>query len=207
MKIVLDSKMCLKHKLTMEEALIALALRGSKSYVDTFENLIKREILVYKDEKYYITQHWSDVIDEVLADSSGKVTKTDDELIALAVRLQECFPKAKMRDRFGRETPFYYRCNKTEIKNALKRFFTYSSYKNASDDEIIDATRRYVASFKGNYSGKMRLAKYFVWKNDIKLKEDGTGYIDQLSDLETFLENKESDDVTTSDDWMITAKN
>ncbi len=204
MKFTIDDKACRKHKMTAEEFLIALAVRQADDLKKTLDNLLKREVLVFKDGKYYVTQHWSEVIDEILCDSSGKIEKTDDELLALAIRIQECFPKQKMRDRFGRETAFYYRCNKTEIKGALKRFYENSSYNNVTDDDIIDATKRYVASFNGNYNGKMRLAKYFIWKNDVKPKGDGTGYVEPVSDLETFLENKEEGQrvVTTSDDWF-----
>ena len=210
MKITIDDKICKKHGLTLEEALLMLSYRMSKDHTMTVASLEDREIIIYNGEEddFIVPKNWSEVLDEILNASSGKTVKTDEELLALAVRIQECFPKTKMRDRFGRETSFYYRCNRTEVKNALKRFFTHSSYKDASDDDIVDAARRYVASFGGNYSGRMRLAKYFIWKNDVKLKEDGTGYVDQLSDLETFLENKDSEEeYNTSEDWLMSSRN
>lgn len=209
MKITLDKKVCLKHKLSPVETMICLAVRDSQNFEDIVNNLINRQVLVNYGGKFMITQHWNDVVDEILADSSGKVDKTDEELLKLAVKIQECFPKQKMRDKFGRETNFYYRCNRTEIKGALKRFYENSAYKNATEEDIIDAAKRYVASFKGDYNGKMRLAKYFIWKNDVKPKGDGTGYVEPLSDLETFLENKESEEevVTNSDDWLATVRN
>ena len=127
----------------------------------------------------------------------------DKRLMQLAERVQECFPKQKMRDRFGRETPFYYRCNKSEIKKKLEKFL--ERYGEVSDEDIIDATKRYVASFRGNYSG-MRLAKYFIWKDDRKLGDDEQLHVEALSDLATFLENKDSGQ-GTEDDWMMNSKN
>jgi hypothetical protein len=55
----------------------------------------------------------------------------------------------------------------------------------------------------------MRLIKYFILKDDVKPSEDGTGHVEQISDLATFLENKESEEegVNTSSDWMMNVRN
>ena len=203
MKITIDEKVCTKHKMTLPEVLLALAIRaqGSNNIV---ENLINREILIRSNEKaplitYLVTQHWSDVLDEIISDSSGKVEKSDEELLELAKQMRELYPQGKMKDRYGRMTPYYYRCNNSEVVKKLKKFFTI--FGNVPDEEILDATKRYVASFQGNYTG-MRLIKYFILKDDIKPSEDGTGHVEQISDLATFLENKESEDeVVNNDEW------
>ena len=203
MKLIIDEKACLKHKMTLLEALFALAIRNSDNPTGELLNMENREIIIKDRDVYKITQHWSDVLDEILADSSGKVDRTDDELVELAIKVKDCFPQTKMRDRFGKETPYYYRCNKSEVAKALKRFFTAYG-NNFTDEEIVKATKRYVASFNGNYTG-MRLAKYFIMKNPVKQGEDGNGYVEQVSDLLTFLENGESEEgveVTNSDDWL-----
>lgn len=191
MKITIDEKICLKHKMTLQEVLIALAIRNTDAS-EEIPNMLKREILAEdKSEDWYkVTQHWSDVLDEVLCDSSGSIKKTDEELLELAKKMREVYPEGKMRDRFGAITPYYYRCNNSEVSKALKRFFTEKG--NYTDEEIIDATRRYVADFQGQYWQKgMRLLKYFIIKNPIKQGEDGRGYVEQVSDLETYLNNKE----------------
>ena len=96
-------------------------------------------------------------------------------------------------------TPYYYRCNNSEVVKKLKKFFTI--FGNVSDEEILDATKRYVASFQGNYTG-MRLIKYFILKDDVKPSEDGQGHVEQISDLATFLENKESEEeADTTEGW------
>lgn len=208
MKITIDEKICLKHKLQVPEFLMALAVKYGIDG-NLIQNMLEREILVETQSNswFMVTQHWSDVLDEIICDSSGNCERNDEELLELAVKVKDCFPHCKMKDRYGRETPYYYRCNKSEVAKALKRFFT--QYGNYPDDEIIDATKRYVASFNGNYAG-MRLAKYFIMKNPIKQGEDGNGYVEQVSDLLTFLENKESEGevvVTNSDDWLINSRN
>lgn len=203
MKITIDEKVCTKHKMTLPEVLLALAIRAQGSD-DIVENLINREILIRPNEKaplitYLVTQHWSDVLDEIISDSSGKVEKSDEELLELAKQMRELYPQGKMKDRYGRMTPYYYRCNNSEVVKKLKKFFTI--FGNVPDEEILDATKRYVASFQGNYTG-MRLIKYFILKDDIKPSEDGTGHVEQISDLATFLENKESEDeVVNNDEW------
>lgn len=204
MKITIDEKTCLKHKMTVQEVLFALAFRISKR--DTLSNMLAREILVDVGGQMQVTQHWSDVLDEIMADSSGTVEKSDEELLKLAQQMRGLYPQGKMKDRFGRPTPYYYRCNNGEVVKKLKKFFTI--FGSVSDEEILDATKRYVASFQGNYTG-MRLIKYFILKDDVKPSEDGQGHVEQISDLATFLENKESEEevVNNSDDWLINSRN
>lgn len=192
MKITIDEKVCLKHKMTIPEVLMALALRSCEE--NTIENMLNREILVVKEEglfedAYRVTQRWSDVLDEILCDSSQTCEKTDKELLELATKMRECYPQGKMKDRLGRQTPYYYRCNNAEVVKKLKKFFML--FGNYPDEDLISATKRYVASFNGNYSG-MRLIKYFILKDDVRQGEDGN-HVEQISDLLTFLENKESE--------------
>lgn len=199
MKFTIDEKVCLKRKITPEELLIALALRTAKSYKETLENLILREIVVYKNGQYYVTQRWSDVIDEILLDSSKEIS--DDRLKNLAREMQKHFPEGKMPG-----TAYYYRCNTREIVLKLKKFF--SQYGDYPDDEIIDATKRFVASYNGNYRF-MPLIKYFIMKNKTVTDENGDNHISEVSELASYLENKEEEGevVTNSDDWLMSARN
>ena len=204
MKLTIDEKVCARHKMSIEEFILALMFRQIRDPIKVRENLLKREILVKVNGKYLVTQRWSEEMDEILTDSIGDMGKSVDELAELAVKVKDCFPQCKMKDRYGRDTPYYYRCNKSEVAKALKRFFVQYG-NNYTDEEIVDATKRYVASFKGNYSG-MRLAKYFIMKNPVKQGEDGNGYVEQVSDLLTFLENKEEGDGVggvNNDDWTL----
>jgi hypothetical protein len=204
MKITIDDKACIKHKMTLSEFLLALAFRSADE--KDIHNMLNREILVRQSGHYLVTQHWSDVLDDILCDSSQQCEKTDEELLELAKKMREVYPQGKMKDRFGRDTPYYYRCNNPEVIKKLKKFFTL--FGNYTDEEIIAATKRYVASFKGNYSG-MRLIKYFILKDAVKETEEGN-HVEQVSDLLTFLENGESEEeveVTNSDDWLMNSRN
>lgn len=200
MKITIDEKQCLKHHLTPEEVLIILAIRSSKDFQGTLDNLVNRNILTNVDsDDYMVTQRWSDELDEILLDSSGEI---DDEerLNNLAQKMRDVYPKGKMPG-----TPYYYSCNKREVVLKLKKFFAlYGNYK---DEDIIDATKRYVASFQGNYR-YLPLIKYFIYKEKLKLGEDGQQHVSPESPLATYLENKEDNNlVTASDDWLMTVRN
>lgn len=209
MKTVLNEKICLKHKLTLQELLVALAVRGGKVN-EVVDNLISREVIVERNGEYYITQHWNDVVDEILCDSANNgMDLSDERLLSLAKRVQECFPVMKMRNAYGQDTPFYYRCNKTEIKNKLKKFLTV--YGDVPDDDIVNATKRYVATYASKGYVGMRLAKYFIIKEDRKLHADEEMHVEEISDLATFLENKtdegETSDIVNGDDWLVNSRN
>lgn len=200
MKITIDNKVCLKHKLSIEEVLIAIAVKYGKNLKETYENLLNREVLVKDDENTYLTQHWNDVLDEIILDSNGAI---DDEerLKNLATKMKEVYPKGKMPG-----TPYYYQCNTREIMLKLKKFFKI--YGNYTDDDIVGAAKRFIASFNGNYKF-LPLIKYFIFKDKLVMDEDGQQHVSPESQLATFLENKDNNDnlVAASDDWLSTVRN
>ena len=202
MKLTIDLTKGASMNLSLRDILIALVADIDKEdYQKSRLKLIQRGIITKVGDSDMLTDKWAEDI-RSLAKSDFI---TDERLSELATRVQDCFPKTKMRDMKGNETPFYYRCNKAEIRNKLRKFL--ERYGEYSDDEIVDATKRYVASFNGNYAG-MRLAKYFIWKDDRRLDEDGRTKVENVSDLATFLENKDEDDVVrVPEDWMMQSKN
>ena len=190
MKITIDDKICLKHGLTPNEVMLALAIRTGEMEED-ISNMVARGILVDKGE-YLVTQRWSDVLDEILCDSQSSIEKSDEELLNLAQRMRECFPQGKMPG-----TPYYYRCNNSEVIKKLKKFFI--QYGNYPDEDIVDACKRFVASFRGNYK-YLPLVKYFISKLKDQEDEDGTIHKVEYSPLADYLENKE-ETVTDTSDW------
>ena len=198
MKITLDEKTCLKNKLTLQEALIATAV-SMGNYKSVFDNMINRHVLGIMGQS--VDSKWKDTIKNL-------INSEDERFEALAIKVQECFPKQKMMYANGTASPFYFRCNKTEIKNKLKKFLTI--YGDVSDEDIIDATKRYVASYASKGYRGMRLAKYFIMKDDRKLMADDEIHVEEISDLATFLENKTEDtpsDIVDGDDWLMNSRN
>jgi hypothetical protein len=198
MKITLDEKTCLKNKLTLQEALIATAV-SMGNYKSVFDNMINRHVLGIMGQS--VDSKWKDIIKNL-------IDAEDARFETLAIKVQECFPKQKMMYANDTASPFYFRCNKTEIKNKLKKFLTI--YGDVSDEDIIDATKRYVASYASKGYRGMRLAKYFIMKDDRKLMADDEVHVEEISDLATFLENKTEDtpsDIVDGDDWLMNSRN
>ncbi len=206
MKIVLNETQCLKNKLTLQETLIATAV-SLGGYDKTLNNMILRGIV--NGTHTEVLSDWKSIIKKLNSDVSESATDLSDErLDSLAAKLQECFPKQKMIYPNGVASPFYFRCNKTEIKNKLKKFLTV--YGNVTDEDIIDATKRYVASYAPKGYRGMRLAKYFIMKDDRKLMADDEVHVEEISDLATFLENKTEDtpsDIVDGEDWLMSSRN
>ena len=51
----------------------------------------------------------------------------------------------------------------------------------------------------------MRILKHFIWKDERKIDGEGKGYIEEVSDLATWIEN--ADAVDSSDDtWLVKAR-
>jgi hypothetical protein len=202
-KIEIDEAKCLKLGLTLQETLIAIAISIGK-YEETVTNMLNRGIItldLFKQGSPDITSKWKSKVDSFLASDEQR-------LETLALKVQDCFPKQKLMYANGRESPFYFRCNKTEIKNKLKKFLDI--YGEVSDDDIIDATKRYVDTYAPKGYVGMRLAKYFILKDDKRLTVDDEVHVEQLSDLATFLENKSENkpqDIVNGDDWLLNSRN
>lgn len=200
-RITLDIKQCLKNKLTMQETLIAMAV-SMGGYKEAYDNMVNRGIISKTPE---LQGEWNRTIQKML--NIGETSLDDSRLEALALKVQQCFPKQRMLYSNGLESPFYFRCNKTEIKNKLKKFLTV--YGNVPDEDIIDATERYVATYAPKGYRGMRLVKYFILKDDRKLDANEEIHVEQLSDLATFLENKgeEKADIVDGDEWLMNSRN
>lgn len=202
-KIEIDEAKCLKLGLTLQETLIAIAISMGK-YKETVTNMLNRGIItldLFKQGSPDITSKWKSKVDSFLASDEQR-------LETLALKVQDCFPKQKLMYANGRESPFYFRCNKTEIKNKLKKFLDI--YGEVSDDDIIDATKRYVGTYAPKGYVGMRLAKYFILKDNKRLTVDDEVHVEQLSDLATFLENKSENkpqDIVNGDDWLLNSRN
>ena len=67
-----------------------------------------------------------------------------------------------------------------------------------TDEQIINATQKYVNSFNGNYA-YLKLLKYFIWKDE-RLKGESVQSL-----LADFIEN-ESAEGTTNTDWTVELK-
>ena len=126
---------------------------------------------------------------------------TEDRCTSLADKLKQIYPDGKKPG-----TTFFWKDSTTVIAERLKKFFL--KYGDYSDEEIIDATKRYVMSFNGDYR-YMQLLKYFIWKNKVTGGElvEGrlVGEVEKQSQLAAYIENKNESPAFTND-WDLTLK-
>ena len=181
MNININEEICKKYGLDISEVFAVLLIKTCNDIPKLFSILEEKEIVV-RDllQGYMVTQRWDDVVSTILLDSDVKAPSPD-RLENLATQLMEIFPKQK---KLG--TCHYFRGNRKDIILRLKKFFKlYGKY---TDEQIVTAAKKYVESFNGDYS-YMRILKYFIWKDEVKINSEGDRYVDEVSDLANWIEN------------------
>lgn len=185
---------CNKNDLTFIEGCILAAIGGGTD--KHYKSLIKKGLITSANcsyfelnKKYTISNKGMDLLETLASDSEEAVVAKESDLDALAVQLRDIYPEGKMPG-----TSYYYKCNKADIVRKLKSFIR--KYGDYTTDQILDATKRYVESFNGNYT-YMRLLKYFIWKSEVKDGE--TVVISQLAD---WIENSNQVNSYNSD-WAV----
>lgn len=182
MKYCIDENIAKKHHLSLPELLLLMLIKQGFNITKILDYAIKEEKVIQDMfGNYLVTQHWDEELQKVLLESDKDVPK-DTDLNYLVGQLRELFPKGIKTGSAA------WRGNVREIKLRLQKFFKI--YENIySDEAIIEATRKYVESFNGNYT-YMRILKYFILKDEIKIDEEGNRYVEQVSELANFLENE-----------------
>lgn len=197
MKIEVSDEICKKYNLSIEEALVLIGLKYSSQEI--FQKLNKERFLldlgssIFEEEtKYKLSRKANEVLSCILAESTDVVAKRTTNIEELADKLRNVYPSGKIYN-----TNYYYKCNRQDIINKLKTFFKMYGTK-YTDEQIINATRKYIKSFNGNYT-YLKLLKYFIWKDE-RLKGESVQSL-----LADFIENESSEDIT-NDDWTIELK-
>jgi hypothetical protein len=188
MRFTIDSEACAKHNLSLSEVLGILLIKFSETgnSQDTIDKLVSEEKLVTLGDPsdpysvYQVTQRWDDEVSAVLLDAEKSLPKAD-RIENLVKQMRELFPTGM---KVGSSA---WRGNIRELKLRMQKFFRL--YGDYTDEQILSATKKYVDSFNGNYT-YMRILKYFILKDEIKIAEDGTRYVEQVSELANFLENE-----------------
>lgn len=199
MKYTINTDLCTKYELSLSEILLLMLVKSCDNVQTLIRNALNKELIIEDTEhmgSYLVTQRWDDVMASMLIDSEiESPAQFDARLEQLALELMDIFPRGKKEG-----TNVYWRGNVKDTKLRLKKFFHLYGNK-YSDKQIINATRNYVASFNGNYA-YMRVLKYFIWKDEKKVNAEGKMFIEEVSDLASFIENEGS---TNEDrDWTST---
>ena len=199
MTICLSKEGCQKNNISLAEALLMLAIHNNADLDAAQKELIKKGYItanrddLFQQVGWRLTNKGTEVIDSVIVDSDKK-QEPNDRLIQLATRLKEIFPKGKKDD-----TNYYWADGVALIVRRLKLFF--KKYGNTyTDEQIIQATSKYVEGFNGNYT-YMRLLKYFIFKE----KVGAAGEVEGDSELISYIENAGQEE-NLRNDWTSTLK-
>lgn len=197
MRYVISTKALKDKNLKEEEVLVVLLIRVCDDIPGLLERLSNKGYIKKNDDLfgkgYQINETFLDRVRAALLSSDPDVPK-EDVLDNLASKLMELYPRGKKAG-----TTSYWRGNKKEIREKLQKF--YKLYGNKfTDEQIIEATRKYVASFNGNYS-YMRVLKYFIIKDEKTENSEGRYSINQVSDLATLIENAGQENGSLDNDW------
>lgn len=180
MKYCIEENVAKRHHLSINELLGLMLFKNGCNPQQLINRMLERELIVQDMfGNYIVTKQWDDELQKVLLESDAEVPK-DNDLNYLVGQLREIFPKGIKTGSAA------WRGNKREITIRLQKFFKI--YDKYTDEEIIAATKKYVESFNGNYT-YMRILKYFIMKDEVKIGEDGR-YVEQVSELANFLENE-----------------
>lgn len=191
-KFCINPDECKKHEIPIDTFFYSLSLYFDKLITpDTFQDVCSRGFIEYdgfdlmrQPVNPKLTPTGIEAIESILLDSEfASPREEDDRYLNLAAKLIELFPKGRKEG-----TNYMWRDSKAIIAKRLKAVIKKYDVT-FTDEEAIEATRRYVASFNGDYR-YMQLLKYFIMK-----KNTVTG--DENSQFLSYLENTE-DSASTS---------
>lgn len=196
--ICLNKQAAQQNGISIDEALLMLAICNKVNFEEAEKSLISKGYITAERNASFQTIGWrltnkgNEVLDSVIIDSD-KQQESQDRLTTLATKLKEIFPKGKKEG-----TNYYWAEGVALIIRRLKLFF--KKYGNDyTDEQIIQATEKYVQGFNGNYQ-YMRLLKYFIFKEKIGVG----GEIEGDSELISYIEN--DGQINTNTEWTGTIR-
>ena len=194
MKYIIDTDVLKNIDLSLAEfgtLLYYIDRKDSNEFDKTTESLWTKGYLIKDLYGYIIEPHSFEKLQVILAECNNPES-VNNRASLLADKLRDIYPSGKIYN-----TNYYYKCNRQDIINKLKTFFKMYGTK-YTDEQIINATQKYVNSFNGNYA-YLKLLKYFIWKDE-RLKGESVQSL-----LADFIENESAED-TTNTDWTIELK-
>lgn len=199
MKIIIDIDKCKELGITLDEAFYLLALYSKNPIrLETFQQITSHGLMEYQMLRNgfpalcSISEKGIEVAESLLLnsefneksiDSNGK---SEDRFNILADKLRALFPKGRKEG-----TNLQWRDSTAIISKRLKIIVKKYGIT-FTDEEAIDATKRYIESFNGDYRF-MQVLMYFIFKNEIV-----NGVKEERSQFMSYLQNKED---VINNDW------
>lgn len=136
-----------------------------------------------------ITQKGVDIIESIFLNSEFKPVNKIDEFEVIATELRELYPKGRKEG-----TSNMWRGSVFEVTKKLKTLVKKTGVK-LEKDKVIEATKKYIESFNGDYRF-MQTLPYFIIK-----QVPINGVIEEKSQLLSFIENAGQED-SLSNNWL-----
>lgn len=162
MTITVADKILDKYNLSIEEFLILYICSKEYDIKELVDTIIAKG---YADKNLYnpntaiVSNNVKEIISSVIIDSDKAVIDKEEDYLRVAKKMQEIFPKGKKEG-----TTYAWRDCTAVIAKKLKTLVVKFDFK-FTEEEALNATKKYVESFNGNYKF-MQLLKYFILKND-----------------------------------------
>ena len=193
MKYIIDTEILKREGVRLDEALYLLSVYKKRpiNFNTVQKAKIENKILKFENPRdpTKITPKGQSIIESILAKSKIHVSSDNLERYkALADKMREIYPKGLKPG-----TNYQWRDSTAIIADRLIKLVAKYSIE-FTDEEAIDATKRYITSFNGNYK-YMQILKYFISKQ----KPVEGAPAEQNSQFLSFLQNKEN--IIENQDW------
>ena len=162
MTLTVADKILDKYNLSTEEFLILYICSKEYDIKELIDIIVAKG---YADKNLYnpntaiVSNNVKEIISSVIIDSDKAVIDKEEDYLKVAKKMQEIFPKGRKEG-----TTYAWRDCTAVIAKKLKTLVVKFNFK-FTEEEALNATRKYVESFNGNYKF-MQLLKYFILKND-----------------------------------------
>lgn len=197
MTICLNKQIIDQYNMTIDEILLMIVLENNVDLDVAQNNLISKGYITVNRNELFLPIGWrltntgKDMLNAIIVDSD-KHQEPQEKLTDLATKLKAIFPKGKKDG-----TSYYWSDGVPLVIRRLKLFFKkYGS--DFTNEQIIQATEKYVEGFNGNYQ-YMRLLKYFIFKE----KVGANGEIEGDSELISYIENA-GEEENLKNEWTST---
>ena len=198
MKLLIDKAECDRQKIPMSLAMYLASLYHKEIITDvTFHDACNRGLMEYDGFDMFhhpinpkLTPKGIELVEGLFLNSEfRREGETRDRFDDLAVKLMELYPEGRKKG-----SSLNWRETEGVISQRLKSLMKNKDLKAKpfTDEEAIEATKRYVQSFNGDYQ-YMQVLKYFIIKKNLETGETS-------SQLLSWIKNKGEEATDVS--WM-----
>lgn len=158
-----------------------------------------RRMVNEKKIKFVAATNTYDILDQELkAYLDGQAESVRNETMSLPRKLMDVFPEGSKRYNAGtldnpRLAYKSWRGNEVAVRKKLDALFRFAG-RVIEDDVLVEAAKRYVSSFNGDYTF-MRILPYFIIKNTPQngLESELLNYVEAVESGTETVQNRSSD--------------